>query len=385
MNLVVFSSKPCWQSAASPTGYATDGGFPFQMQFLSELFDSTQLVVPAQSNVAREGELPLTGRNMTILPLQMPHGSGIARKLSLIPWLLKNGPVVLRAIKRADAVHAPIPGDIGTLGMLAAFFLRKPLFVRHCGNWEEQRTLAERFWRWFMERFGGGRNVMLATGGVPSPPSTRNPHVAWIFATSLTERELQSLPLKITWQRDPKLIIVCRQEPGKGTDNLIRSLPLILESFPETTLDVVGDGSALPGLKRLASDIGVANRVVFHGKVGHQGVIDLLKQATLFCYPTQSEGFPKAVLEALACGLPVITTRVPVLTNLISQGCGKLLDEKSPVAIARAVADCMADRGAYMSMSGIASAVAREHSLERWRDIIGTLLRAQWGPLTTSA
>ena len=375
MNLVVFSHKPCWQSAASPTGYATDGGFPFQMQFLSELFDSTQLVVPVQSNVAREGELPLTGRNLTVLPLQMPRGSGIARKLSLIPWLLKNGPVVLRAVKRADAVHAPIPGDISTLGMLAAFFLRKPLFVRHCGNWAEQRTLAERFWRWFMERFGGGRNVMLATGGVPAPPSTRNPHITWIFSTSLTERELQSLPLKITWQRDPKLIIVCRQEPGKGTDNLIRSLPLILKSFPETALDVVGDGSALPGLKRLASDMGVANRVVFHGKVGHQGVIDLLKQATLFCYPTHSEGFPKAVLEALACGLPVITTRVPVLANLISQGCGKLLDEKSPIAIARAVADCMADRDAYMNMSGNASAVAREHSLERWRDTIGALLR----------
>ena len=49
--------------------------------------------------------------------------------------------------------------------MLFAFVLRKPLFVRHCGNWFVQTTAAEHFWKWFMVRFAGGRNVMIATGG----------------------------------------------------------------------------------------------------------------------------------------------------------------------------------------------------------------------------
>ena len=62
MKLAVFSHKLCWPSAASPSGYATDGGFPLQMQTLSELFDATTLVVPVADHAAVVGEMPLTGR-----------------------------------------------------------------------------------------------------------------------------------------------------------------------------------------------------------------------------------------------------------------------------------------------------------------------------------
>jgi glycosyltransferase involved in cell wall biosynthesis len=384
MHLLVISSKPCWRSNASHSGYATDGGFPFQMQFLSQLFDSTLLAVPVLPSGEVKGELPLSGRNVNVLPLDMPRSSGMFRKILVIPWLIKNGWPILHAVRNADAVHAPIPGDIPTLGMLAAFILHKPLFVRHCGNWAVQRTLAERFWRWFMERYGGGRNVMLATGGMTEPPSRYNLNLAWIFSTSLTEHELQMLNEKPKRDSGLRLIIVCRQEVGKGTDLLVRSLPLILEAFPDASLDVVGDGSALPQLKMLASEIGVEQKVSFHGRVGHQQVLELLHRATLFCYPTRSEGFPKAVLEALACGLPVVTTRVSVLTHLISRGCGQLLDEATPNAITQAVKQCLTDEAAYLRMSLAAREVARGYSLECWRDTIGVHLRAQWGPLTAN-
>ena len=191
MRLVVFSHKPCWRSDTSASGYATDGGFPMQMRALSELFEATVIVVPCAENKTRAGEMPLVGRNLSVIPVSFPPGAGLRRKLSIPLWLLRNGPALLREIRRTHAVHAPIPGDIGTVGMLLALLFRKPLFVRHCGNWFVQRTAAERFWKWFMERFAGGRNVMLATGGAVDRPSSRNPDVRWIFSTSLTEQELE--------------------------------------------------------------------------------------------------------------------------------------------------------------------------------------------------
>jgi len=353
------------------------------MEFLSKLFDSTLLVVPMRTKHDPKGEVPLVGRNISVLPLRMPHGTGAVRKLSLIPWLVRNGRTIFRAVKQADAVHAPIPGDIGTLGIVAAFVLRKPLYVRHCGNWAVRRTAAEWCWRWFMERYAGGRNVMLATGGAPEPPSKRNANVSWIFSTSLTEAELQMLSETPKHRSGARLITVSRQEPGKGTDTLILSLPLIRRAFPDVMLDVVGDGSALPQLRTLATNIGMSRRVIFHGAVGHKEVLELLSRATLFCYPTSSEGFPKVVLEAMACGLPIVTTRVSVLTHLVSQGCGRLLEEKTPDAVARAVQDCLADRDAQLSMAVAALAIAREHSLERWRDTVGERLRMHWGPLAS--
>jgi glycosyltransferase involved in cell wall biosynthesis len=383
VKLLVVSYKTCWPQPASPSGYATDGGFPFQMRALSELFDATTLLLPCAEG-GRAGEGHLSGRNLSVVPLPAPVGRDLWRKLRFPFWLLANCRLLLREVLRADAVHAPIPGDIGTIGMLLAFLLRKPLFVRYCGNWAVQATAAERFWRWFMERCAGGRVVCLATGEQPDPPSRRNPALNWIFATTLTEQELsRAVTDRTPFPRStPRLIIACRQERAKGTGVVIESLPLLARQFPGVAFDVVGDGGALAEFKQLAERLGVGRQVMFHGLVGHERVIELMQQADLFCFPTtSSEGFPKAALEALACGLPVVTTNVSALPRLVGGGAGVLLEEATPRAVAEAAAKCLADRAAYQCMARQAVATARQYSLERWRDKIGATLSASWGAL----
>jgi glycosyltransferase involved in cell wall biosynthesis len=388
MELTVFSHKPCWWSAASPSGYATDGGFAFQMRALSQLFQATRVVVPCSRSGQRAGEIPLTGQNLTIVPLTAPLGVGLGRKLALPFWIFCNGATLLRETLRAETVHAVIPGDIGTLGMLLAWALRKRLLVRHCGNWLVQHTAAEHFWRWFIERFAGGRNVMLVTGGGPDGPSRRNAQVHWVFSTSLTAAELVACASVRDGapQDGPRLITVARQDPEKGAGIVIRSLPLLVDDYPDTELHVVGDGPALAALRRLAAELGMERRVVFHGQLDHDQVLCQLRAANLFCLPTSaSEGFPKAVLEALACGLPVITTRVSVLPHLLEGGCGVLLEEASSAAVARAVHTSLQDPVRYRAMSERAVRTAREYSLERWRDMIGEFVCRAWGPLGADA
>lgn len=383
MRLTVFSSKTCWPSKSAPSGYATDGGFALQMRTLSELFDATRVVVPVEVRGEQPGEIPIGGRNLEVVPLTSPGGVGLRRKIALAPWLARNGRTVMREVLGAEAVHVPVPADLGTFGMVLGYALRKPLFVRYCGNWTRQKTAAERFWKWFMESAAGGRNVMFATGGAAEAPS-RNANVRWIFSTTLTDRELRTC-----WRPralrpgSARLITVARQEQGKGTDILIRSLPRVAAEFPEAALAVVGDGRAVQGLKELALSLGLAGRVVFYGKLTHEQVIERLHEADLFCYPTASEGFPKAVLEALACGLPVVTTAVSVLPKLIGGGAGILLEERSERAVAEAIGGCLADARQYGEMSRAALERAREYSLERWRDSIGDTLRGAWGPLAS--
>jgi glycosyltransferase involved in cell wall biosynthesis len=386
MKLAVFSYKTCWSCPESATGYATDGGFAFQMRALSELFDATTIAVPVAPRPSESGQIPLEGRNLRIVPLTLPAGSGLRRKLAFVPWLARNAATVLREVRRADAVHAPIPADIGTIGMLLAFLMRKPLLVRYCGNWQAERTLAERLWKRFMEFAAGGRNVMLATGGAAEPPSRRNPRIRWIFSTTLTERELESCAgARVLRPGGHRLITVCRQEPGKNTDLLVDALKIVVRTLPGTALDVVGDGVSVPELKRQARALGLEDRVVFHGKVNHTAVMRLLHAADLFVYPTASEGFPKAVLEALASGLPVVTTPVSVLPSLVGGGCGVLLRNPNAAALAGAIVECLTDAERYRAMSANAVRRARDYSLESWRDTIGAMLRQAWGPLNGTA
>lgn len=380
MHLAVVSHKVCWTSETSRSGYVTDGGFPLQMNALSELFSATTLIVPCAGPANGSGLSPLTGDELDVIPLSPPTGSGLVRKLKMPFWLLTNCSILWREILKADAVHAPIPGDVGTFGLLIALCLRKPLFVRHCGNWLVQQSAAEKFWKWIMERFAGGRNVMLATGGGIEVPSRRNPNIQWIFSSSLRSSQMEHVePMSLPGDGSLRLMIACRQEEKKGTATVIDSIPLLQATFPNVTLDVVGGGSLLEKLNDRAGSLKIGDRVRFHGKVEQKSVLDLLKRSHIFCYPTSaSEGFPKSVLEALASGLPVVTTRVSVLPELISTGGGILIDDPSPAAVAQAVLKITRDPGKYREMSSRAIRTAQDYTLEKWRDQIGHTLRSAW-------
>ena len=361
--------------------------FPFQMHAISELFDETRLLVPVEKRPHALGELALAGRNLSVIPIAAPRGKHLGRKLLFPLWLVKTLPAIVSEISRADAVHTPIPGDIGTIGLLIALILRKPLLIRHCGNWFVRRTTAEYFWRWILERTAGDRTIVLATGGAPTPPSSKNANVRWIFSTSLRERELNECAAVRTSFREsgPRLIIAARQERAKGTGTVIESLSLLETSYPNISLDVVGDGDALPEFRVTASNCGVAHRVRFHGKLDHAGVMSLLRDADIFCFPTtSSEGFPKAVLEALACGLPVVSTRVSVLGQLIGAGGGVLIDHATAMELANGIRWCLADEARYRMLSLAAIRTASEYSLEKWRDTIASLLIPRWGPLSSA-
>jgi glycosyltransferase involved in cell wall biosynthesis len=107
---------------------------------------------------------------------------------------------------------------------------------------------------------------------------------------------------------------VGRLEPSKRFDRLIRAI----REVPGTTLLLVGDGSARAALEREAAARGVRSRVVFTGAVGHTR--EALCAMDLFASPSEQETFGLAVLEALACGLPVVYAVCPPLDELAASG-----------------------------------------------------------------
>lgn len=381
MQLLVISHKPCWSSSGSPSGYSTDGGFPAQIEAVSNLFSRTRVAVPVVVHPPGKGESPVKGVGLSVVPLTEPSGLAWRRKLGMPAWLARNVRTLWFEARKADAIYALIPGDIGLIGLMIGLLQGKPIFARYCGDWRDMKTPYQSFTRWLMERSAGGRNVMLATGGDSAPPSPRFPNVRWIFSTSLWRSDLERCASAASRNNSPlRLINSCRQEPYKRTELVIQSMPLLLRRFPEVTFDIVGDGKSIPALREMADNLGLLARVRFHGHVSQSAVIPLLQKATVFCYPTATEGFPKAVLEALACGLPVVTTPVSVLPLLVQDGvAGVVLQDPSPASIAAAIERCAGDPEVYERMSAAASGIAVRYSLEEWNAEVGRLLAAAWG------
>ncbi len=385
--LVVVSHKACWRSPDGPSGWATNGGFPLQMDALSALAAETRLCVPVveRTERRRDGEVPFRS-GVQIVPLPEQHGAGLGKKVRFPYWLLRAWRTTVGEIRAADAVHCPVPGDVGTAGIALASVLRRPLFVRYCGNWMAPSTRSERLLRRFLERRAGGTTVVLATGGSDQPPSDANPAVSWVFSTTLSDADMAELPVRTaapSGSLAPRLVTVGRQEPYKGTGSIIDALPDLAERHPHVHLDVVGDGTGLDGFRRQAAATGVADRVTFHGQVGREAVLDILAASDVFVFPTRGEGFPKAVGEALAVGLPVVTSPVSVLPHLVGEHCGTMLADTTATEVAAAVERLVADEARFAERTAAALETGRALTLERWvAQIRGELVDA-WGLTAT--
>lgn len=381
MRLLVVSHKECWRLENG--GFGTTGGFPYQLAALSRLFDETRLLVPVRPAPSPPQAEILCGHNLTVAPVSEPRGRGFGRKALLLVWLLRHLPVLWREISHADVVHAAVPGDIGTLGLVVALLRRRRLFVRHCGTWQHRATTADRLLAWLLPRIARKDRPVFATGWDMQPPSPGNPNVRWIFATTLSSADLAGIRPSTPWVpgRPLALVTTARLSRSKNTEAAVRALPTIRRHRPGTTLDVLGDGEQGPMLRRLVSELALQDAVRFHGAVAHAEVLQTLACSSLFVFPTRTaEGFPKAVVEAMACGLPIVASAVSVLPWLVGQGCGVTLSEPTSEALAGAVVELTSSPEAMARAAASSRTLAQTYTLEAWCSEIGRCLDEGWGP-----
>lgn len=132
------------------------------------------------------------------------------------------------------------------------------------------------------------------------------------------------------------VICVARLRYQKGIDVLLHAWSLVQEQVPGAQLRIVGDGPLQPQLMHLAHALGLTNSVQFMGL--QQNIIPQLHEAGIAVLPSRWEGMPNALLEAMACGLPCVATRVSGNKDLVQHHINGLLVEPEDVQeLARAL------------------------------------------------
>ena len=105
----------------------------------------------------------------------------------------------------------------------------------------------------------------------------------------------------------------------KSPDVLLRASREVLKRFPETKIVFGGDGEVEKN-KRLAEELGIADRCEFHGWVTGDEREVLFERAAVYCLPSKNEGLPMSVLEAMARGVPTVATAVGGVPQVIEDG-----------------------------------------------------------------
>ncbi|MDZ8110068.1 MAG: glycosyltransferase family 4 protein [Nostoc sp. DedQUE12a] len=178
------------------------------------------------------------------------------------------------------------------------------------------------------------------------------------------------------------LIAMGRFVPEKGFDLLLQAFAKLKDNYPQWTLTILGDGKLRPELECLRNELGLSDRVYFPGMVND--TYTFLQQADIFIMSSRFEGFPNAICEAMACGLPVISTDCPSgPREIIRDGIdGILVPNEDVSALAAAIERLISNEQERNSLAAHAPEITERFSvkkiMEMWEDVLVKVIEEEF-------
>ena len=137
-----------------------------------------------------------------------------------------------------------------------------------------------------------------------------------------------------------RLITIASLDENKNISDLISALAILKKDLNfSSKLEIIGDGPLRSELEKQITLEGLSNVITLQGVLPKRIVADRLRSADIFLLPSQWENQPAAIIEAFACGLPVIASRVGGIPEIVPEKFGRLLPPNDPVSIATAIVD----------------------------------------------
>jgi glycosyltransferase involved in cell wall biosynthesis len=289
----------------------------FGSELINQFVPTVRTLLTAVSDALFPGEKLGFKDRLRLIP-QAVAGIGLAREL------LDDGVAHIHC----HFAHAPT-----TVGMYAAIQLQVPFsFTGHANDLFQRRCLLKKklersafvscisnWHREYYQEICPGNNAVypVIRCGVDSKSWTESPQVA----------ELSQL----------NILTVCRLVSKKGVDLLLRGLAAWQTSVP-WKLTIAGDGPERAALESLSKELGLREKVEFLGAVDNTQVRNLLQSSNVFALACRTDeagdrdGIPVALMEAMACGVPVISGDLPAIRELIAPGVSGLLVNASKPA-----------------------------------------------------
>jgi len=302
-----------------------------------------------QAQVLRPGYASLS--NFRLGPLS-------TRRLGLIPFTRSVRRAVRRIPFRPDIVygHFLFPSGHAAAELGRALGVPAVVAVGESHFTDYEREVGLPFCRDTVHRFQGivsvsQRNrVQCVEGyGVPDERVLVVPNAADPGRFHPSE-DRAALRRRLGVDADRALVVfVGHFEERKGPLRLVEALG----DLPGVGLALLGSGPQSPR----------SPAIVFSGHVAPPEVADWLAAADLFVLPTLEEGSPNAVIEALACGAPVVSYDIPALRETVDSECAVLVEPRNPAALRDAVAELLGDEERRSAMGRAALARSRSMTL----------------------
>lgn len=153
----------------------------------------------------------------------------------------------------------------------------------------------------------------------------------------------------------------------KGLNYLVEAVSELVTGHPNIRLRIMGEGNSEEDLKNMVRELKLENNVEFLGRIPHENTVPRYQEADLFVLPSLNEGMSNAMLEALATGLPIVTTNTGGASELVKDGeNGFIVEFQNSHDIAQKIKTIMDDKELRESMSRKSLEMSKEMS---WQSV----------------
>lgn len=361
--------------------------FVLEMNVWHELFEELILVAPEDQGPPPKFWAPYKcSTGIRVIPYRQDKGRGMNQEVTHtweIPRMLY---AVTKAALISDAFHLRSPASISLLASLVLPLLQRRRCAKFAGQWTgypgEPRTVG---WQRAILKSNWWKSPVTVYGEWPNQP----PHIIPFF-TSVLNAE-QSIRAKSAAEirrasnltgRNLRTLFVGRLSKSKNVHSIIEAIAELKADNINVECDIVGDGPEREALQKRVNESHLEKQVRFAGGVEFDRVLEFYERADVLILISETEGWPKAIAEAMAFGAVCIGSDRGLVPWMLGVGTeaprGLVIPPGNAQTLATTLREIISAPVEHFEMGTRAAAWSSNYSLEGLREALGDVLSQSW-------
>ncbi|MDW8849227.1 glycosyltransferase family 4 protein [Flavobacterium sp. MMLR14_040] len=230
------------------------------------------------------------------------------------------------AMKDADHIHLRCPGNIGLLGCIVQIlFPNKIKTAKYAGNWDQKskQPWTYRLQKWILSNTFLNRNMQVLVYG---HWENQSKNIKPFFTATYPESEKEIFK-KAGFEETIEFVFVGSLVPGKKPIYAVKLLEQLIKKGHNLVLNLYGEGVERSALEQYIQENQLGKNIILHGNQDIETIKKAYRKSHFVLLPSKSEGWPKAVAEAMFWGCVPVATKVSCVPFMLDNGNrGVLLD-----------------------------------------------------------
>jgi len=349
------------------------GPYVREMNLWFKGVDEVRVVGTFSSKNPGSIDLPYKATRLQLIKVPSFYITSIAqagRALLVLPVIIKK---IYQEMSDADHIHLRCPGNIGLLGAIVQiFFPRKKKTAKYAGNWDpkSKQPWSYNLQKWILSNSFLTKNMQVLVYG-DWPDQSKN--IKPFFTATYTEADKKALPQR-KYDLPLRFLFVGGLVPGKRPLYALALVnELISKGYP-AELHFYGDGPQKELLLEFIMEHHLEKSVFLHGNQSASMIAEAYKKSHFLILPSKSEGWPKAIAEAMWWGVIPIATPISCVPWMLDHGNRGILIKAKLESDAAQLEAFLKDKTGLKDMAQKASAWSRNYTLDLFEAELKKLL-----------